>query len=71
MITLVLSPKYSFGQPRIGNHAFVRHYKNHVPHTFRVVSEGDLITSIPLATFSSGVSLYKHAGLEVALDEGW
>jgi len=61
---------YSFGQPRIGNHAFARIYKNHVPHTFRVVCEGDLITSIPFATFLSGISLYKHAGLEVALDEG-
>ena len=58
---------YSFGQPRVGNHAFARFYKQNVPHTFRVVAEDDVITSLPLA---SGLSLYKHAGLEVALEKG-
>lgn len=61
---------YSFGQPRIGNHALARLYKMNVPHSFRVVSEGDIVTSTPLASCLSGISLYKHAGLEVALDEG-
>jgi len=60
---------YSFGQPRVGNHAFARFYKAHVPHSFRVVSEGDAITSIPFATLCKGVALYKHAGLEVTLEE--
>jgi Lipase (class 3). len=56
-------------QPRVGNHAFTRFYKAHVPHTFRVVAEGDAITSLPLPT-SCPPALYKHAGLEVILDEG-
>lgn len=56
-------------QPRVGNHAFARFYKAHVPHTFRVVTEGDAITSLPLPT-SCPPALYKHAGLEVILDEG-
>ncbi len=59
---------YTFGQPRIGNKAFSRLYKQRVPHTFRVVNEGDAITSIPNRFFCGGV--YKHSGLEVLLDEG-
>jgi len=58
---------YSFGQPRVGNRSFAKFYKLHVPHTFRVVAEDDLVTAFPLAW---GFSLYKHAGLEVALEEG-
>lgn len=61
---------YTFGQPRIGNHPFARHYKANVPHTFRVVSEGDAVTALPFASFWGGLAFYKHAGLEVLLDEG-
>lgn len=61
---------YTFGQPRVGNRAFARFYKAHVPHTFRVVAEGDAITMLPLATICSGLAFYKHAGLDVILDEG-
>jgi hypothetical protein len=53
----------------VGNHAFARLYKQRVPHTFRVVHENDAITSMPSLTVCGG--LYKHAGLEVMLDEGW
>ncbi|KAL3931736.1 MAG: hypothetical protein SGBAC_011169 [Bacillariaceae sp.] len=59
---------YSFGQPRVGNKQFSRFYKQRVPHTFRVVNEGDAITSMPNRYFCGGV--YKHSGLEVLLDEG-
>eukprot|EP00563_Minutocellus_polymorphus_P012378 CAMPEP_0181066466 /NCGR_PEP_ID=MMETSP1070-20121207/25342_1 /TAXON_ID=265543 /ORGANISM="Minutocellus polymorphus, Strain NH13" /LENGTH=1404 /DNA_ID=CAMNT_0023147035 /DNA_START=41 /DNA_END=4255 /DNA_ORIENTATION=- len=58
---------YTFGQPRLGNRAFTRLYKQRVPHTFRLVNEGDPITGLPVATCGG---FYKHAGLEVALDEG-
>uniref|UniRef100_A0A7S3PV14 Fungal lipase-type domain-containing protein n=1 Tax=Chaetoceros debilis TaxID=122233 RepID=A0A7S3PV14_9STRA len=61
---------YTFGQPRVGNRAFARFFKAHVPHTFRVVAEGDAITVLPLATIRSGLAFYKHAGLDVILDEG-
>ena len=60
---------YTFGQPRVGNHGFSKFYKSHVPHTFRVISEADAITSLPLPT-SCPPALYKHAGLEVIIDEG-
>jgi hypothetical protein len=59
---------YSYGQPRVGNKPFSRFYKQRVPHTFRVVNEGDAITSMPNFVFCRGT--YKHAGLEVLLDEG-
>jgi hypothetical protein len=59
---------YTFGQPRVGNKAFSRLYKQRVPHSFRVVNEGDVITSMPNFVFCGGI--YKHAGLEVLLDEG-
>lgn len=59
---------YTYGQPRVGNHAFARLYKQKVPHTFRVVTEGDAITTTPTAMMCGG--WYKHAGLEVMLDEG-
>lgn len=61
---------YTFGQPRVGNRAFTRLYKQRVPHTFRLVNEGDPVTGLPVATIGGGFSMYKHAGLEVALDEG-
>ena len=60
---------YTFGQPRVGNHAFARLYKHHVPHTFRVVTEGDPFTVMPLATLCP-LTIYKHGGLDVILDEG-
>ncbi|KAG7344317.1 putative lipase [Nitzschia inconspicua] len=59
---------YTFGQPRVGNKAFAKLYKQRVPHTFRVVNEGDAITAIPNYLCCGGV--YKHAGLEVILDQG-
>ena len=59
---------YTYGQPRVGNPAFARLYKPRVPHTFRVVNEGDAVTTMPTRVMCGGQ--YKHAGLEVMLDEG-
>mmetsp|Transcript_18200 Transcript_18200/g.41924 ORF Transcript_18200/g.41924 Transcript_18200/m.41924 type:complete len:1231 (+) Transcript_18200:296-3988(+) len=59
---------YTYGQPRVGNRAFSRLYKQKVPHSFRVVNEGDAFTTIPNYLWCGG--LYKHAGLEVILDGG-
>ena len=59
---------YTFGQPRVGNKTFSRLYKQRVPHSFRVVNEGDAITAMPNFVFCGGI--YKHAGMEVLLDEG-
>ena len=60
---------YTYGQPRLGNNAFKTIYKRRVPHTFRVATEGDAITSMPtIGQFCGG--LYRHAGLEVVLEKG-
>jgi hypothetical protein len=61
---------YTYGQPRLGNHAFARVYKQRVPHTFRVACEGDAFTTMPLTLLCGWSGIYKHAGLEVMLDEG-
>jgi len=58
---------YTYGQPRVGNRAFSRLYKQRVPHTFRVATEGDPFTMMPTMLLCAGI--YKHAGLEVVLDE--
>lgn len=58
---------YTFGQPRVGNRAFAKLYKQRVPHTFRVTVEGDPITALPQVACAG---IYKPAGLEVVLDEG-
>ena len=60
---------YTYGQPRLGNNAFKAIYKRRVPHTFRVSTEGDAITSmLTVGPFCGGI--YRHAGLEVLLEEG-
>lgn len=60
---------YTYGQSRLGNNAFKTIYKRRVPHTFRVATEGDAITSMPtIGPFCGGI--YRHAGLEVLLEEG-
>ncbi len=59
---------YTYGQPRVGNNAFKAIYKKRVPHTFRISTEGDAITTMPTTgPFCGGV--YRHAGLEVLLEE--
>jgi hypothetical protein len=56
---------YTFGQPRLGNPTFSRMYNRRVPDSFRLVTDGDLVTGIPRGLFS----MYKHAGIEVWVDE--
>ena len=58
---------YTFGSPRVGDHAFARHVSARVPHAFRVATDGDIVTGVPpkrmLPTFG-----YKHVGVRVVLD---
>jgi hypothetical protein len=61
---------YTYGQPRLGNPAFTRLCKQRVPHTFRVACEGDAFTTMPPTLLCGWSGIYKHAGLEVMLDEG-
>lgn len=54
---------YTFGTPRVGNHAFAIRLNAVVPLHFRVVVDGDAIASVPKFCW-----LYKHAGIKVDLD---
>lgn len=51
---------YNIGSPRVGNGAFAAFYDRHVPDSFRIVVDGDLITSTPFA--------YTHIGTEIIID---
>lgn len=51
---------YNYGSPRVGNYPFALMYDVQVPHSFRVVFDGDPITAVP-----KFVRLYKHVGQEV------
>ena len=59
---------YTYGQPRVGNRAFSRLYKQRVPHTFRVATEGDPFTAMPHLMCCAGI--YKHAG-KITLLPAW
>jgi hypothetical protein len=62
---------YSFGSPRVGNHTFARAYNTRVPFSFRVVFDGDIVTSMPPKVSPTGcgsIAVYKHVGLEVWCD---
>lgn len=54
---------YSFGSPRVGDHAFSRKYNKLVPKSFRFVCDRDFITTIPKFLW-----LYKHVGIEILID---
>lgn len=38
---------YNFGGPRVGNPSFVRNYNRHVPNSYRVVMDGDIVPGVP------------------------
>ncbi|NEP61360.1 MAG: lipase family protein [Symploca sp. SIO2G7] len=38
---------YTFGAPRIGNHAFVQSYNRRVPNTWRFVNGNDVVCGLP------------------------
>ena len=51
---------YTFGSPRVGNHAFARAFNKVIPYSFRVVFDGDIIAGIP-----KFIRMFKHVGVEV------
>jgi triacylglycerol lipase len=56
---------YTFGQPRVGNHAFAKLYAyrpNVLDHlTFRVVNENDIVPRVPFPP------IYRHVGQKIFL----
>ena len=59
---LVRLTMYTFGSPRCGNHAFAQRFTDAVPHAYRIVVDGDIVTGVPAGLY------YKHVGCEVILD---
>ena len=53
--------QYSFGSPKVGNGSFAALVNKWVPDSFRVVVDGDVISSLP----PTG---YRHAGTECVVD---
>ncbi|KAJ8609468.1 hypothetical protein CTAYLR_005454 [Chrysophaeum taylorii] len=51
----------SFGSPRVGNRVWARVYDALVPDSWRVVSDGDVVTGVPRLFF-------KHCGTPVVVD---
>ena len=54
---------YTFGAPRVGNHAFARLYNNKVPDTWTMINSDDVITRAGKFLF-----LFKHVGHRVLLN---
>ena len=52
---------YNYGSPRTGNAVFASHFNRHVPNSFRVAVDGDIITGIPKGN-------YKHVGTNILVD---
>jgi hypothetical protein len=57
---------YTFGQPRVGNAAFMRQYNSALgSRSFRIVAPGDIIPCVPYL-----LGAYRHAGREMFIDRG-
>ncbi len=54
---------HNFGSPRVGNYAFAKAYDKVVPDSYRVVSDGDVVTGVPKLLF-----MYTHIGRECVVD---
>ncbi|KDO34372.1 hypothetical protein SPRG_01508 [Saprolegnia parasitica CBS 223.65] len=67
---------YSYGSPRVGNHAFAHAYNTFVPRTFRIVNDADVIVGGPkqavFGCYCVSSLRYKHVGTPVLLsDRAW
>lgn len=54
---------YTYGAPRVGNHAFVRDYNTCVPNTWQVINDEDLVPAVP-----KFLLLFKHVGEKVIIN---
>ncbi|KAK9161467.1 hypothetical protein Syun_007808 [Stephania yunnanensis] len=57
----------TFGQPRIGNAAFAAYFSEHVPNTFRITHEHDLVPHLPPYYSYFPQKTYHHFPREVWL----
>ncbi|GMH44780.1 hypothetical protein BSKO_12732 [Bryopsis sp. KO-2023] len=56
---------YTFGAPRVGNHAFVKCYNSVVPDTWQIINDHDIVPR--LAKF---MIFFKHVGRKVIINSG-
>eukprot|EP01065_Artemidia_motanka_P013000 TRINITY_DN17167_c0_g1_i1.p1 TRINITY_DN17167_c0_g1~~TRINITY_DN17167_c0_g1_i1.p1 ORF type:complete len:1685 (+),score=531.62 TRINITY_DN17167_c0_g1_i1:87-5057(+) len=56
---------YTYGCPRVGNNAFRAFYDEAVPHTFRIVNQNDIVSTVPLGCCGL---MFCHVGREVCVD---
>eukprot|EP00803_Ostreobium_quekettii_P001664 evm.model.scf_661.6 EVM.evm.TU.scf_661.6 scf_661:45589-48045(-) len=54
---------YTFGCPRLGNHAFAREYEENIPDSWLVINDLDAIARTPKLWV-----MYKHAGTRVVIN---
>jgi len=52
---------YNYGSPKVGNGSFATLFNKFVPDAFRIVVDGDVVTTLP----PTG---YKHIGTEIVVD---
>lgn len=57
----------TFGQPRIGNAAFVSYYSKRVPNTIRVTHEHDIVPHLPPYYQYFPQKTYHHFPTEVTV----
>lgn len=55
----------TFGQPRIGNAAFVSYYSQVIPNTVRVTNEHDIVPHLPPYFTYFPQKTYRHFPREV------
>ena len=58
---------YTYGAPRVGNHHFAQMLNEIVSDSWRVVLDGDPVTSVPKLYFLG--NMYKHAGRQALVDK--
>ncbi|GMH44518.1 hypothetical protein BSKO_12470 [Bryopsis sp. KO-2023] len=54
---------YTYGAPRVGNHAFAREYDALVPNTWQVINDEDFIPRMP-----KFLILFKHVGTKAIIN---
>ncbi|GMH42875.1 hypothetical protein BSKO_10794 [Bryopsis sp. KO-2023] len=55
---------YTFGAPRVGNHAFAAEYAENVPNTWQIVNDLDAVPRVPKFHF-----MFKHVGRRLIINE--
>ena len=55
--------KYTYGEPRVGNTDWAQDFDKYVPHAYRVVHDGDMVSHLPPPVFLQWT--YEHTSTEI------